>query len=83
MNTLTLYDSNHQIVASYMGTSMDHVKYKYAYLTDLYVNGAGGCVFFVAGTDSPVSGNLNHSNTGEVETDKGMTTGTAYGNDGY
>ncbi|SFQ25314.1 hypothetical protein SAMN04487928_1276 [Butyrivibrio proteoclasticus] len=81
--SVTLYDANHQIVASYMGTSMDHVKYKYAYLTDLYVNGVGGCVFFVAGTDSPVSGNLNHSNTGEVETDKGMTTGTAYGNDGY
>lgn len=81
--SLTLYDESNQIVASYQGTSMDHVNFKYAYLTEVYVNDVGGCTFCVAGSDTAVSGNLYHRNTGVQDTDNGTTIGSTYGDGQY
>ena len=57
-----LVDANYNTILTGIAFDMEHTKYKYAYLTvlDMSEEMMGNSFFQVAGTNSQMSGNLNH-----------------------
>lgn len=79
--TVALMDADRNDLVGNGIDNIDHTNYKYAYLT--YISFAGydtaGYIFFqVAGTDTPISGNLQYMGESTVDTDKGPSRGSVY-----
>lgn len=74
--SVILYDDSGNIVMHCMFFDMSHTNYKYVYLTrvDLALNMAE-----IAGTNEPVSGNLNYLGESTYDTENGQVTDDVYG----
>ena len=73
---VTLYDDNGSIVKNFYVFDIDHTNYKYVYISKIDMNYDS---IDIAGTNEPISGNLNYN--GEVTTiyNDEEVTGSLYG----
>jgi len=76
---LQLLDANGNSVAVAIGDSIEHTAYRYAYITEMNISDSY-TLFWVAGSDTPVTDNLSEHSVGSVETDKGMEEYDRYEN---
>lgn len=79
---MDLLDANYTTLCSMSVFDLEHTKYHYVYLT-MFNDSSSFKTFSIAGTDSPVSGNLSYA--GVAETFNGETTeeGAVYANENY
>lgn len=74
---LQLMDENYNMLANNVGFSLEHTNYKYAYLTMIDMT-SSYVMFDVAGSDTPISGNLQYSGSSTVQTENGEETNQVY-----
>ena len=73
--SIILNDENYNMLMPIMNFDTTHTNYKYVYLTrvDFAIN-----IAEIAGTNEPVSGNLNYSGETTYDTENGQVTGNVY-----
>ena len=75
---VTLYDDNWNRVCKQDLPAGDWYTHQYVYFTFLSVMDNNTVVFQIAGSDSPVSGNINYVQESDIETENGYTGSTDY-----
>ena len=75
--TMTLIDDNYNNLATMTAFDIEHTNYKYAYLTEINAD-ASFTYFAVAGSDTPISGNLQYVGQSDVDTENGTEQESLY-----
>ena len=75
--TMTLIDDNYNNLVTVSAFDIEHTNYKYAYLTEINTD-ASFTLFSVAGSDTPISGNLQYAGQTDVETENGTEQESIY-----
>jgi hypothetical protein len=75
---VSLYDDNWNRVCKQDLPAGDWYTHQYVYFTFLSVMDNNTVVFQIAGSDSPVSGNINYVQESDIETENGYTGSTDY-----
>lgn len=74
--TAILYDENYNMIVHCMNFDLEHTNYEYAYITTMdFALGMAE----IAGTDTPISGNLHYLGETTYETESDPVTGDVYG----
>lgn len=75
--TMTLIDDNYNNLATMTAFDIEHTNYKYAYLTEINAD-ASFTYFAVAGSNTPISGNLQYVGQSDVDTENGTEQESIY-----